>query len=150
MRKGLIDKLPSFVVRAFLKPERVASQINIDLRGNTPIGLSLNAEVPHLEMFFDVTNLSQLDLVLDRMLVEVWFGQPTFTSAVLRRYLLPGGEITRNIYLRYALTSGQRLQIENFEKADQGRGFIHIRLTAYFESTLGRIEVARDIERGNP
>ncbi len=147
MGKGVVDKLPAFLLRPLVKPSQLASKVKIELRADTPIGLNLNTEVPHIEMYFEITNLSQFDLVLDRMLVEVWFGQPTFTAAILRRYLVPGGEITRNVYLRQALNSNQRDQINGFSDPDHNRGFIHILLTAYLESSLGRIEVARNIER---
>ncbi len=72
MRKGLIDKLPSFVLRAVLKPAQIASRINIDLRGNTPIGLSLNAEVPHIEIYFEITNLSHRFQFANNMLLETF------------------------------------------------------------------------------
>ena len=147
MSKGLLETLPAFLLRPFIRPLTIASRVNIDLRGDTPIALSLSSEVPHLEMYFEITNLSQFDLVLDRMVVEVWFGQPTFTAAVLRRYLIPAGEITRNIYLRQTLTSQQREQIEQFKRPDQNRGSLHIVLGAYFESSLGGIEVSKSIER---
>ena len=133
MSKGLMEILPAFLLRAFIKPSTIASRVRLDLRGNTPIGLSLSSEVPHVDMYFDITNLSRFDLVLDRMIVDVWFGQPTFTASILRRYLIPGGEITKDIYLRQTLTSAQRSQIQNFETPGQSRGQIHIRLTAYFE-----------------
>jgi hypothetical protein len=149
MRRRLVDKLPSFILRAALKPERVASQIHIGLCGESPIALSLNTDVPHIDLYFEITNLSPIDLVLDRLLIEFWFGQPTFTSAILRRYLIPSGEITKNIYFRHALSSPQRNQIENFQKPDQNHGSIHIHLTAYFESALGRVEVSHNIERRN-
>jgi hypothetical protein len=147
MSKGVLEKLPAFLLRPFIRPSTIASKVNIDLRGDTPIGLGLSAEVPHLGMYFEITNLSQFDLILDRMVVEVWFGQPTFTAAVLRRYLIPAGEITRNIYLRQTLTSEQREQIEQFKLPDQSRGSLHIMLDAYFESSLGGIEVSKNIER---
>jgi len=150
MRKRIVDRLPSFILRAALKPERVVSQIHIALRGDTPIGLSLNNEVPHIDLYFEITNLSPLDLVLDRMLVELWFGQPTFSSAILRRYVVPSGEITKNIYLRSVLNSEQRSQIQSFERPDHSRGAIHIYLTAYFESAVGRVEVTQNIERTSP
>jgi hypothetical protein len=85
MSKGVTEKVPSFLLRAFIKPSVVASKVRIELRGETPISLSLNAEVPHLDVFFEITNLSQIDLTLDRMLVEFWFGQPTFSNVVLRK-----------------------------------------------------------------
>ena len=146
-RKGIADRLPSFLVRAFLKPENVAAKIRIELRGDTPIDLGLNTEVPHIDVYFEIANFSPFDLVLDRMLVEVWFGQPTFTSALYRRYLVPSGEITKNIYFRHELNSAQQNQISNYVNSDQGRGSIHIYLTAYFESSVGRVEVKHNIER---
>jgi hypothetical protein len=147
MSKGLIERLPAFLLRVLIKPSEIASRVSVDLRGNTPIALGLNDQVPHINMYFDITNLSGFDLVLDRMIVEVWFGQPTFTTAILKRYLIPGGEITRDIYLRQPLTAEQRNQIQSFEQSEQSRGYIYVQLTAYFESTLGRIEVAKNIER---
>src|SRR5437588_4150901 len=43
MSKGLVDTLPASLLRLFIRPSTIASKINVDLRGNTPIGLSLNA-----------------------------------------------------------------------------------------------------------
>jgi hypothetical protein len=147
MSKGLIEILPAFLLRSFIKPVTIASRVRLDLRGNTPISLSLSSEVPHIDMYFDITNLSRFDLVLDRMIVDVWFGQPTFTASILKRYLIPGGEITKDIYLRHMLTSEQRSQIQRFDKPAESQGQIYIRLTAYLESPLGVMEVAKDIER---
>jgi hypothetical protein len=64
MSKGITEKLPNFLLRAFIKPSVVSSKVRIELRGETPISLSLNAEVPHLDVFFEITNLSQFDLTL--------------------------------------------------------------------------------------
>ena len=145
--RGALARLPPFVLRMLLKPEAVASKIDIDLRGENPIDLSLNAEVPHLDLYFQITNLSPLDLILDRLLAEVWFGQPTFTTAVLRRCDVPAGQITRGIHLRYQLSSAQRSQIKQFLQSEGQRGAIHIYITAYFQSRAGLLEIYKSIDR---
>ncbi len=60
------------------------------LREENPIAMSPGASISLIDLYFEVTNLSPLDLVLDRMLVEVWFGQPTFNTTLLRRHLVRG------------------------------------------------------------
>lgn len=139
--------LPPFLLRLLLNPQAVASKIQIDLRGENPIALTLSSEVPHVDLYFTITNLSRLDLVLDRLLVDVWFGQPTFTAPLLRRYPIPAGQITRDVFLRQMLSGAQRTQIEDFIDNEGLRGQIHLYLTAYLESNVGRIEVQTNIER---
>lgn len=145
--KSITTNLPTFLLRTILKPETIASQIHIALRGENPISLNLSAEVPRVDLYFEITNLSILDLVLDRMLIDMWFGQPTFDHAILRRQLLPAGKITKGVYLRHELTTAQKKQIEAFIENPQQHGSIYLYLTAYFESKVGRLEVEQTIER---
>jgi len=91
--------------------------------------------------------LSPLDLILDRLLLDVWFGQPTFTTALLRRYNVPSGQITEGIFLRHHLNPAQIKQIDEFNHADGQRGSVHIYLTAYFQSRAGELEVQKSIDR---
>jgi len=144
---GSMGWLPTFLLRMTLRPEKVAAKIHIDLRGENPIDLSLNSEVPNVSVYFEITNLSPLDLTLDRLLVEIWFGQPTLVATLLRRYTLPAGQITKNVFLRHMLSNAQRSQIQDFMNSGGTRGQIHIYLTAYLESRVGRIEIERNIER---
>ncbi len=145
--KTTISRFPSFLLRVLLKPEIVASKVHIDLRSENPIDLSLNTEVPRIDLYFRITNLSSLDLILDRLLLDVWFGQPTFTTALLRRYDVPAGQITEGIFLRHHLNSAQCKQIEEFSHANGQRGSLHIYLTAYFQSRAGDLEVHKSIDR---
>ncbi len=98
-------------------------------------------------LFFQITNLSPIDLVLDRALVDVWFGQPTFSVALLHRYSVPAGEITHGIHIRYMLADNQKAQIQAFDAAPGSKAGFHIYISAYFESKLGRFLVYRSIER---
>lgn len=142
--KSIVSRLPSFVLRLVFKPEQVASNVHIRLRENNPVALSLtpSVQVPCVDIYFEITNLNGIDLVLDRMLVDMWFGQPNFTGALLRRYAIPAGQITKNIYFRHELTSAQEAQIKRCR--DEGVSYT-LYLTGYFLSSAGMVEVKRRI-----
>ena len=140
-------KLPRFVLRALYKPEEVQSKVKLDLRSNAPASVYLQGQIPYVELYFQITNLGPIDLVMDRLLVEVWFGQPTFTTALLHRYVIPAGEITDGLTVRETLSENQKAQIAAFQAADGRAGSIHVYLYAYFESKLGRLVVKQSIER---
>lgn len=139
-------RLPGFVLRALYKPETVKSQVHVALRDNVPATISLTSPVPYVELYFQLTNLSAIDLVLDRMLVDVWFGQPTFETACLQRYVIPAGDISDGIHVRQTLTESQKAYIATFEAS---RGYVRIYITAYFESKLGRFSIQQTVERAN-
>lgn len=146
--RSLQSRLPGFVLRLFYKPERVQARVKIGLQdGDRPISAYWGAQVPSIQINFQITNLSAIDLILDRMLIDVWFGQPTFSAALLDRYLVPAGEVTQGLYLRQMLSESQKQQIEWFEEAGGGAGSIGIHAVAYFESKLGRFSVRHSIER---
>ena len=138
-------RLPGFLLRALYKPARLKSQIEFALRNNSAGSVSLNSPIPSVEMYFQVTNLSAIDLVLDRMLLEVWFGQPTFQSAILDRYVIPAGDISDWIHVRQMLTESQKAYIAAFD-ARGTSGSVSIYIEAYFESKLGRFSVRKTIE----
>ena len=73
-------------------------------------------------------------------------GLPTFNGSILRRRDVPPRGIVTDILYQQSLTIAQREQIESC-LSEKGR--IHIYLTAYFESKVGRIEVEQRIERGS-
>jgi hypothetical protein len=123
---------------------QVAPQVKVKLRGKNPITLTLESQNPHVEMYFEITNLSDLQLTLDRLIIKVWFTQPTFVGAILERYKIPPREIVSDIYYWQALTSGQKAQIESCQSSN---GTIYIYLTAYFQSEIGIVEVENIIER---
>lgn len=141
-------RLPTFVLRALYKPDTVKSQVHIALRDNVPDTVSLSSPVPSVKLYFQVTNLSAIDLVLDRMLVEVWFGQPTFEATSLHRYVIPAGEITDGIHVRQTLADNQKACIAAFEASRGPAGSVRIYITAYFESKLGRFSIRQTVERG--
>lgn len=79
----IITVIPGKLLRILYSPEKVASQVRIRLRGERPIAPSLNSSVPHMDLYLEITNLSNIDLQLDRMLLDLWFGQPVLNGAIL-------------------------------------------------------------------
>jgi len=147
--KTLTSRLPAFLLRAILSPENVASKVRISLRGDKPFNIALSTEIPRIEIYFEFTNLSPIDLILDRMLVDVWFCQPTFQHTILRRYFIPAGEITGGISLQQDLTPGQITQIKRCTENPGAGGAIYLHITTYFESKTGRLEMKETINRSS-
>jgi len=146
--RSLQSRLPRVVLRLFYKPDDIQERVVIALRDNAPGSANMGQPVPYVDLYFQITNLSPLDLVLDRALVDVWFGQPTFTAFLLHRYSVRAGEITKGIHVRHMVTESQKAYIQAFDSATPGnRGRFYIYVTAYFESKLGRFFVQSSIER---
>ncbi len=138
------DRVPSFILSRLLPPKKVAEQVKVNLRGDNPICHNLNGGNPQIDLWFEITNLNNLKLILDRLLIEVWFSQPTFDGSILKRYNVPPRGIVTDIHYRQSLTIAQKQQIELCES---NHGRIYISLIAYFECKVGRIEVKKTIER---
>lgn len=144
-----IDILPGFLLRLMYSPNKIARQVRIGLRSEKPICPNLTREVPDIDLYFEVTNLSNLNLVLERLLVDLWFGQPTLKGSLLRRYCISPRSVSQNICFNSDLTQAQCQYIDEFLNSQGGRGRIHLHATAYFESKVGVIEVEERFERGS-
>src|SRR6266581_3074138 len=64
-RPPLSTRVPAVILRLFTSPTRVRSRILIGLREENPIALSLGASIPLIDLYFEITNLSPIDLILD-------------------------------------------------------------------------------------
>ena len=144
----ILDALPAFLLRFVFSPKKVASQIRIRLRDEKPIIPNLNSEVPGVDLYFDITNLSNFNITLDRLLIDLWFGQSTVKGTLLRRFELPARSISKVITFGTDLTQAQCRQITQFLNSQGARGRIHLYVTGYFESKIGVIEVETNFERG--
>ena len=143
----VVDYLPSFILARLFPPKTIAQQVEIRLRSETPICITLEAEVPRIDLYFEITNLSHVDLVLDRLLIDFWFGQPTFQGAVLKHYAVPSRKSVNTIRYSQVLTVAQQKQSKQYIDNSITHGQILIYLTAYLESKVGVIEVQKNIER---
>jgi hypothetical protein len=140
----LADFLPGFIISRLFPPRKIVPQIELRLQGEKPITL---ANSSRLDFYLEIINQSNLELVLDRMLVDCWFGQPTLVGTMSRRHLIPARNTTKNIRYTHDLTSAQKNQIDIFSNDQSTSVPIQLHLTAYFESKSGLVEVNRTLER---
>jgi hypothetical protein len=143
----ILDYVPAFLLRLFFRPSRLAGRIHIGMREEKPICPNLDKQVPEISIYSTITNLTNLKLTLDRLLIDLWFGQPTIRGCVLKRYLLSPASVSEIVSYRTHLTQAQCHQIADYLEDPDSHGAMHLYVTGYFESKAGIIEVERDIER---
>lgn len=140
--------LPRWIARWLLPPTRIAEEVEIDLRRINPIAISFRStEFPCVDVWFRISNLSPVSLLLDRLLVDLWVGQPTLRCAVLRRVEIPRRSSKDDIHLWHDLTTTQEERIRR--RADE-KGVLSVPVTlyvdAYFESRIGAVHVRTTLE----
>jgi hypothetical protein len=132
-----------------MKPITISKQIEICLRENNPISIEIITGIPRINIYFKITNLSNLFLTLDRVLLDIWFGQPTLEGSILRRKLIKPRSIEKEIAFHSVLTQSQKERIDSWITQKDFRGSISISMQAYFESKIGYIEHEERIERSS-
>jgi len=147
----IIDKvvavIPGVLLRLFYSPRKVANEILIELRGEMPINPSLNSSVPHIDIYIEITNLSNLNLILDRILIDLWFGQPVLNGAILKRHVIPSRSSGIQVFFRTDLTTKQIEQIHPYTTGSPPSGSISLTTNAYFNTRIGVLEVEKRFER---
>lgn len=144
-----VDVLPRWLALWLAPPERIARQVEIDLRRVNPVNITLRAEVPNVSLWFRISNMSPVDLVLDRLLVEFWVGQPTLQGAVLDRLRVPRGKSLEDVHFWQDLGPHQQEQVRGRVKDGLLSVPVHLYLKAYFESKVGPVSVNRRLEHPN-
>jgi hypothetical protein len=142
----LLDRLPGWLGCLFVSPKKIASKVEIDLRRDNPIEINLGTEIPRLDIRFRITNLSSVNLVLDRLLINLWVGQPTLNEAILVRYDVPRKDSREDIYFTYQLSVPQQEQIRKKVKGERLSVPITIHVKAYFDSKVGFVCVKKRLE----
>lgn len=142
----LVDILPRWLIRGLLSPQKIASQVELDLRRTNPIDICFGTDIPCISIYFRISNMSPVDLVLDRLLIELWVGQPTFRRAILQRYDVPKRNSRQDVYFSEQLTIPQQEQIKKHVDGKLVSEPITLYLKAYFESKVGFICVEKNLE----
>jgi hypothetical protein len=125
----ILNSLPAFLLNRFLPAREVARQIELRLRAENAIVVQ-KSDVPSIRLFLEITNLSSLELRLDRLLIELWFGQPTLDITIMRRPTLRPHSTLTDLSAVHYFSSVQQRQIEQFEAVRPGFGQIHIYMLA--------------------
>lgn len=123
----------------------LAGRLFIDLRSMSPIQINLIGPLPEITLWFKADNRSALEVELDRLLVEVWFGQPITEGAVLHRHALRPNSWDDSIHFHEYLSRDRAdLLVQRLDsKKSPGGGTTDLRLqlTAYFNTPFGTVVV---------
>ena len=130
--------LPRWLERRMLPPANVQKEIRIDLRRQNPVSVQ-GGEVPTIWLWFEISNLSQIDITLDRLLFDVWFGQPTLRGAILGRAEIAKRSTATDIHFWTALDAQQVAQIKRY--LGNPLPEVTVNFSAYFESRIGWLTV---------
>ncbi len=140
----LIDRLPKWLVKRFMPPERVTAELRIDLRAEGPVRYQ-QTTVPVVYILFEIHNNSSVDVTLDRLLVHVTFVTGILDTYDLERRVVPKNVGKLDLSLRAYLTSEQ---LAAFERGmSQPVAPLLVDVLAYFESDVGLITVSKQIVR---
>ena len=142
-----ISIIPGLLLRLFYNPRKVAGEVKINLRGEKPINPSLSRGVPHVDIYLEVTNLTNLRLELDRMVLDLWFGQPCLQGFILERYQIPPRSAGNKIFFHSDLTTKQIEQIKPYLTESPPSGDISLSILSYFITKVGTVEVKQRFER---
>lgn len=146
MFEKVLGILPGWLARYFISSQKIAGQVEIDLRSTNPINIDFETEIPSLSLYFRISNLSPVDLVLDRLLIDLWVRQPTLRGAILQRYDIPKRSSREDVYFRHQLTLPQQEQIRKRAKDQLLSAAVTVHVKAYFESKIGIIPVEAKLE----
>jgi hypothetical protein len=128
----VLKHLPKRLIRRLYPTTRITQEIKIELRSNNPIQID-RYEIPKISLWFVVKNFSFVDLVLDRMLIEIQINnQPILYGAILRRQKIPKTKETL-VYFYELLTSLQQQHL--LKRCNQNKMIetIYVDVEAYVE-----------------
>jgi len=105
------------------------------------VNFSLNEPTPTVFASFQVENHSGVDLVLDRVITEVWAGQPVAYGVMAYRTRIPKHTTAGQIpSLRIALTEPAIEKVKSHREQQQPITY-NLYGTAFFDCKLGSFEV---------
>ena len=129
--------------------ERAALELRlrVELRPMSPIYIQLVGPSPDIRIWFRIDNRSDLQVELDRLLVEVWYPQPVVQGAVLHRYTIsPNESFDEPNFHSWIAKDKAEMMIQ--AAADRTQlAELQIYVDAYFNTPIGTAHVATRIAK---
>jgi len=142
-----VDKAPSWILSKFVSITKLASEIKIKPRDNKHVHIDLQSQPPRIELYFEITNLSHFNIILDRLLIEVWLSQPLFEGALLKRRIIGPRRIEPDVHFRHYLTESQAKIAHDFQAKNDPTVTPTIHLVGYFVTKIGIAQVEQRIPK---
>lgn len=143
----MLAALPACLLRRIMKPEKLGCKLALDLRSNGPGKLSDSGAVPEIELWLRITNHSAFPVILDRVDLEVWFGQPFARAAVIERKAIASHSDVEDLKVAIFLSEPQLAHLRQAMRAPSWKPELTLQATGYFISKLGWTSVNITIRR---
>lgn len=143
----ILDMLPNWISRRITPPSKIAGQIDVDLNRANPISLYLNQTNSYVELYFEIANASPVDINLDRLLINMWMGQPLVRDAVLERFDILKKTTRDDIWINIPLNDQHVNQIKSSLNSQRLIDQINLEISVYFDSKLGPLHIRKRLER---
>jgi hypothetical protein len=139
-----IKWLPGFLARRWFNEARLEKRIKINLRDSKPI--SIGGSPNQLNIYLRISNFSAVDVTIDRVVVEAWFGQPTAIMASLVPLQLPAYSELTDARVSAVLSDDIAHRAAQ-ATSDNFGPFVHVYVTAVCKTSFKDFTVDERIER---
>jgi hypothetical protein len=142
----LVDWLPGWLVRWFVPIASVQRDVKLLPRSKSPLNFSLNEATPTVRAYFQIVNHSGVDLILDRIVAEIWAGQPVAYGVMGHRMPIAKHATTEDIPAFQSPLTAEAIsgikRIREQQQANPGStGNSTMIGTGYFDSKVGSFKV---------
>lgn len=140
----LVKVLPYFIARRVFTEERLQKDVRVSLRANTPV--SIGGSPAQLNVYLRMVNLGNIDVRVDRVVADVWFGQPTATLLNIVPFDVPARTEREDVYLHAVLS--RDVVEQAFAVSKQIGAHMFMDLTVVCKSTIRDFIIREHVERG--
>ena len=123
------------------------SRLRVELRPLSPIQINLQPYTPEVRLWFRIDNRTAFEVVLDRLLVEVWYPQPVAEGGVFDRYTIsPNQSIDTPMYHAFLPPDKVTTMLQTARDPNQ-YAELQIYARGYFDTPIGWANVQTRITR---
>lgn len=127
--------------------DALQSRLVVDLRPQSPIQIQL-AYPPHdIRLWFRVDNRSNVEVELDRLLVEVWYPQPVAEGSILHRHTIGPNQLVDTLMFHAFLSQDMAETMRRYATDRTQYTALKIYAHAYFNTQFGTGHVQATISR---
>lgn len=146
--KWFIPLLPKWLLIRIYPHKKILDEIDIDLDSNDGAEIYFSSSISTLNLNFNISNMTALNLIIDRIIIDIWIDQPIEKGVILERYQLSRYSKKKEIRYRAFLSNAQKEHINfSLKRANDGTVRLMLYLLVYFESKIGIIEKNKEIRR---
>jgi len=121
--------------------ESLGRNLEIDIRSKNSIIFDLNTSVPNVNVWLRFTNKNPLNIVVDRVVVDLWIGQPLLEGAIFNKIELKPLETNNSVRFNSTLNEHQKSYLLSRIEAVGTENLVSLnRLIVYCQSKLGLFE----------